>query len=325
MDTQLDKGVFLLSIDTELAWGGVHDGSFRRRSPHYLRTRDVIGRLLRLLDEYEIHATWAVVGHLMLESCKPHGGRKHPEIARPAYSWLRGDWFASDPCANASAAPFWYGPDIVQRILDCGTRQEIGSHGFSHMIVGDPGCSRECFDSELKASREAAKRWGIELKSFVFPRNSIGHLDVLAANGFTSFRGVTKTGYRLLPGTLQRVGRGIENMLPSPAVTAHPRKTGELWDLPATCFYLHRDGWARRAPIAFRVRKSVSGLRKAASERAIHHLWFHPFNLASDPDGLLDGLKAIFAEAARLREQGGLLNPTMGEMAGSLQRASAAS
>lgn len=310
----LNKGTFLLSIDTELAWGGIHDGSFRRRQQMFERTRRTIAGLIQIMERYEIRATWAIVGHLFLESCKPSNGVKHPEIVRPSYPWRSGDWFEDDPCGDVGTDQYWYGPDIVESILKCRVPQEIGSHGFSHVIVGDPGCSRECFDSELKACVEVARAWGITLRSFVYPRNSIGHLDVLAANGFTAYRGLSSAWHQRLPGPARRVGRGADYLLPVPVVTAQPRRAGDLWDLPATCFYLHRDGWARGIPVALRVYRSVLGVRRAAREKSLYHLWFHPFNLASDPDGLLGGLEAIFKEVARLRELGVIENLAMMDM-----------
>jgi hypothetical protein len=57
MNFPLEKGAFLLSIDTELAWGSVHNGSFQGRSGHYARTREVIQRLLELQERYQIRAT----------------------------------------------------------------------------------------------------------------------------------------------------------------------------------------------------------------------------------------------------------------------------
>jgi len=85
--------------------------------------------------------------------------------------------------------------------------------------------------------------------------------------------------------------------------------------MPATCYYLHRDSWARKVPIALRVCKATLGIKRAVNEKSLFHLWFHPFNLASDPDGLLNGLESIFKEVARLRELGKLTNSTMGELA----------
>jgi hypothetical protein len=93
-----------------------------------------------------------------------------------------------------------------------------------------------------------------------------------------------------------------------------------MWDFPASYFYPHRDGWARAIPVGISVRKTRRGLEKAAQRRSIFHLWFHPFNLASDPDGLLQGLGEIFRHVYRLRETGQLVNPTMGDLAESLQQ-----
>lgn len=321
MNKLLEQGSFLLSIDTELAWGGVHNGSFRNRLGHYQRTREAIGRLVDLLERHEIRATWALTGHLFLDRCEAENGVKHPEIARPAYKWFKGDWFDADPCTGVAEDPSWYGPDIVEQIRGCKVPQEIGCHSFSHMIIGDPGCSRECFDSELKACQAEAERWGITLKSFVFPRNIIGHLDVLADNGFTTYRGPAPAWHAGFPTPLRRAARLLESLIPvSPPVTV-PKMEGRLWDLPASYFYPHRDGLGRMIPIGLSVHKAKRGLEKAARRNAMFHLWFHPFNLASDPDGLMRGLQMIFGRVQSLREAGILTNPTMGDLAGSLQAA----
>jgi hypothetical protein len=320
MNVESERGSFVLSIDTELAWGSVHSGSFQDRWEHYGKTRQVIARLLELQEQYEIQATWAVVGHLFLDSCQAIDGVKHPEITRPAYPWFQGDWFDADPCAGFRSDPNWYGPDIIKQIQDCRVPQEIGCHGFSHMIVGDAGCSRECFVSEIQACRAQAEKWGLTLKSFILPRNSVGHLDVLDENGFSAYRGGTPAWFTRFPGRLQKVARLVDSVLPiaPPVVTPRP-VTGNMWDLPASYFYPHRDGWARNVPVGIAVHKSRSGLARAVREKSIFHLWFHPFNLASDPDALLAGLEEIFKEAARLRGRGVLANPTMGGLARSLQ------
>ena len=244
---------------------------------------------------------------------------KHPEITRPSYQWFSGDWFEADPCGSVRSDPFWYGPDIVEQIQNCKVPQEFGCHGFSHMIVGDSGCSRECFESEIRACLKQAKMRGIKLRSFIFPRNSVGHLDVLAENGFIAFRGVAPSWYAGFSGPLCRLARLVDNMLPVPPPVTTPKGEGILWDLPASYFYLHRDGWAKAIPRFVSVRKAKLGLERALQRRAMFHLWFHPFNLASDLDGLLQGLETIFQHVYSLREAGKLINPVMGEFAESLQ------
>ena len=182
-------GIFTLSLDFELIWGTVD----RRGIEGFGRIceverAEVIDRLLQLLAEFEVPATWAIVGHLFLASCSPVGARKHPEIVRPKHSWVTGDWFDHDPGGDESTAPLFFGRSLIQKIRSCRVAQEIGSHSFSHVIFGDPGCSRSTAESELRESVRAARDLGIELRSFVFPRNSIGYLDVFPDYGFSCFR-----------------------------------------------------------------------------------------------------------------------------------------
>lgn len=321
MQPTLSKGAFLLSLDTELAWGGLHNGRFRERESMIQATRPLIGRLLGLLARYDVHATWAVVGHLFLDGC-PAGSVKHPELVRPDYPWIEGDWLDPVPCSTEARDPRWYAPDVIEAILSCPARQEIGSHAFSHVIAGHPGCSRQCFESEVRACVDAARQWGLKLTSFVFPRNSVAHLDVLVEHGFRAFRASTQGGpWTELPGPLGKMARGLRWVTPSAPLTSEPEHRGGLWCLPDTSFYLHREGSAGWLPVRGRVWRTASGLEEAANERRLFHLYLHPFNLASDPDGLLGGLEQIFGIVARLRDRGTLDNPTMGEMASGLDAA----
>jgi hypothetical protein len=322
MNSPLKRGVFVLSLDTELAWGSVHGGSLPQREALFQQARPCISRLLKLLEKYQIHATWALVGHLFLERCQPVNGIKHPEIVRPKYSWYPDDWFLPDPCSRLEDAPFWYGRDIVQWIQSCQVTQEIGCHTFSHIRVGEPGCSRECFASELRACCVEAEKLGLNLQSFVFPRNSVGHLDVLAEAGFLAYRGVAPSLFERLPGITARIFRQLGHFIPLTPPVVLPKKEKGLWNLPASYFYPSTYRWWRIISGISRAYKVKQGLRKAAKKRYIFHLWFHPWNLASQPDKLLSELEAIFAEVCRYRDAGRLDNLTMGELAHSLQEES---
>jgi hypothetical protein len=319
MNSTLTRGVFTLSLDTELAWGSVHAGHLKEREPLFRQTRECIGRLLKLMEKYQIRATWAVVGHLFLERCQPVNGIKHPEIIRPKYGWFPDDWFLPDPCSRLEDAPIWYGRDIIQQILNCQVTQEIGCHTFSHVRVGEQGCSRECFASELRTCSVEAEKLGLTLQSFVFPRNSVGHLDVLAKAGFIAYRGPTFRWFERLPGIVSEIGHLLDNILPVAPPVVLPQRENNLWNLPASYFYPPADrGWGL-LPVSSRVGKVKQGLRQAAKKRRIFHLWFHPFNLASHPEKLLGGLEAIFAEVCRYRDLGLLNNLTMGELGHNLK------
>ncbi|MGH9857413.1 MAG: hypothetical protein ACRD4B_06170, partial [Acidobacteriota bacterium] len=205
---RFERGVFTLSLDFELIWG-----TLDKRGPNGFRSaceterRYVIDRLLELFVEFKIPATWCVVGHLMLDHCVCENGVKHSSIVPPKHSWV-GDWFAHDPCGDEKKFPLFYGRSLVEKIRDCSIPQEIGSHSFSHVIFGDVGCSVETARTELAACVQAARDLNIQMHSFVFPRNSIGHLNVLSENGFRIFRGLEPHWFNHLPSQmLQRLAR----------------------------------------------------------------------------------------------------------------------
>src|SRR5215472_12723949 len=139
----LEQGVFVISIDFELIWGTLDlFGPERFRKACEIERSAVIDRLLQLFVEFEVPATWCILGHLFLDRCRAEEGRKHPEIIRPSHSWQRGDWFEHDPCGSEQSDPLFYGRNLVERIRSCSVPQEIGCHSFSHVIFGDSGCSR---------------------------------------------------------------------------------------------------------------------------------------------------------------------------------------
>ena len=311
------RGVFVFSLDLELAWGAVHRRGYAGRERDFEKTRFVVGELLAMFERHRVQATWAVVGHLLLDACKPEQGRKHPEIVRPEYGTGDFDWFDRDPCSNVDEDPHWYAPDIIRSILDCREPQEIGSHNFSHVMVID-GCSKESLASELKASESAAKRWDLELRSFVFPRNAVGHLDTVASAGYRAFRGVSSDWTSRMPRLLRRPARFVDAFWPGAVASSMPVRQSGMWNIPASYNYLHRSGWGRLVPVSVRVRKSISGLQDAASRGGVFHLWTHPFNLASDPEPLLAGLDEVFHAYAALRDSGLIANATMGELASTL-------
>jgi peptidoglycan/xylan/chitin deacetylase (PgdA/CDA1 family) len=277
---------------------------------------------LALFDRYDIPATWAVVGHLMLERCvRNQQGIAHPDLLPHAYySWFPLDWYCFDPCTTVESAPAWYAPDIVERIRCTRVRHEIGSHSFGHIYYGDPECTPSVAVADLDAALEAAARQGIALKSLVFPRNQVGHLDVLKRFGFRSYRGPEPPLIRTENRALQRAVHFLDQLLALPprAVRAEETLPG-LWNLPGNHFFIARDGMRKMIPMASRVLKGKRGIAQAVETGGLYHLWFHPFNLNEDTEAMMSGLAAIFEYAHRMREQGLLEILTMDDYARRLE------
>ena len=61
------RGTMVLSLDLELSWGRFDAVPVEVLGAESLAERQQIKRFLALLDRYEMPATWAMVGHLMLD------------------------------------------------------------------------------------------------------------------------------------------------------------------------------------------------------------------------------------------------------------------
>lgn len=310
-----DRGAFILSLDFELIWGTLDlfgPAGFQRACK--IERAVVLERLVELLNEYEIPATWCVLGHLFLEGCD---GR-HPEIVRPSHEWVKGDWFGEDPGGTEETAPAFFGRSLIQMIRACPTPQEIGGHSFSHVIFGDPGCSAAAAESDVKASVDAARAMGLELRSFAFPRNRVGHLDALRRHGFQVYRGPGPLWYEQEgnPGLRGRCAHLADVFTAAAPPTVLPiLDPSGLWNVPGSMIYFPSHGLRGLVPMWLRVKRAIKGLEAAAREKRIFHLWFHPTNLADHTEAMFAGLRSILAHAAALREKESITIIPMGALA----------
>ena len=304
---KLERGVFTVSLDFELIWGTLDlFGPERFRPACETERAEVIDRLLDLFCEFDVQATWLVLGHLMLDRCAPENGRKHPEIVRPTHTWHRKDWFQHDPGGSEDGQSIFLGRSLVEKIRACPVPQEIGCHSFSHVIFGDSGCSAETAESEIKASIAAARDLGVEMQSFAFPRNEVGHLDLLSKYGFTCYRGPQPQWYerRTLPAALRRVARSVGVLAAAEPPVVLPEETESgLWNIPGSMIYFPMHGLRKHIPVSLRVKRALKGLKAAAQQKKIFHLWFHPTNLADGTDEMFAGLRSILEHASLLRSR----------------------
>lgn len=282
------NGTFILSLDTEIAWGT--DASDLPRYAHcFDNYRAILRRLVNLLDSYSIPATWAIVGHLLL-----------PE---------------SDPRKRASAQPpHWYhAPYALDWIQGAKTSHEIGTHTFSHVYTDEPATTREVWEQELQTCVNIHREHGLTIRSLVFPRNQVAYLDTLPKFGITSYRGQEHTWYRGLPKRAQRPMHLLDRALglQPPTYDLKTLKVGaNLINLPSSQFLMAYDGIRGRIPTESRVRQARRGIEQAVRKGELYHLWFHPFNLGTS-DAMFDALAQILQLAAEQREKGGLAIMTM--------------
>lgn len=266
--------IVVLSFDTELAWGRPEQGGFAHLTKfHSLRSH--IDGIVEGLDHYEIPVTWAFVGHLLLRGCDGAHEGNAPS----------GRWYSNDPGTSWTESPLWYAPDIVEKVLAAQTAHEIGAHSFSHVPFGLVSAS--VARGELELCRAAFDSWGLKPRSFIFPRQEIGHLQILGEYGYRVFRGGQRIDYgHGLMGKLQKALREVAPWQSAPVVKAK-RVRKDLVSIPGS---MGIDGWGGLSAIKKRVfqKAKLIRLKKTlevwSGQRGILHLHAHPHNFSTPSD-----------------------------------------
>ena len=304
------KPVLVISLDTELLWG------FQRYPQHPVfralkhdpeKGRGVINLLLHLFEKYSIRATWAMVGHLFLDSCRREDGVPHKSMPR-----FKEDWYSLDPCSDLERAPLFYGRDIVEKILESPVKHEIGYHSFSHVLFSE--CSREVAEAELSEGVKLAQRYGITLESFVFPQDKIGHLDCLRKYGFRIYRGRCLSNRNHGRDFLSGSAEWLVNKIVPPLCTPAGLVEG-LWELPASMQFFHRY-------LPFTILPRVkAGVERAIRKKGIFHFFLHPGYLLLNSSWGKD-LEKLLHYASLKRDADEIDIITMGELAEQLDEES---
>ncbi len=174
---------------------------------------------------------------------------------------------------------------------------------------------REAFRTDLAACIAAAAAKGIDLRSFVFPRNSVDYFDVLEEKGFSAFRGHPPDRLTDISEWQRRLYRLIDTISPRPYSAGWPSRRGALLDVPQTYFFDPNSDVANRLGGHAWSWLARRRLRHAVRIGSLFHVWFHTHNLATRSDRALRGLEDLFQEARHQIEEGRLENLTMGALA----------
>jgi peptidoglycan/xylan/chitin deacetylase (PgdA/CDA1 family) len=315
------KGVFTISIDTEIAWGQCDRPLTLSDRGALNRERPIVQRLLALFAEYEIRATWAIVGHLLALNCSKRGSVVHPEIPRPVLLDDGRDWFFQHP-PEQSNDPAWYGRDIVDLIRRAVPTQEIGSHSFCHMPYDEERSNPEAVRADLSAAQAVHEADGLSFDSFIFPRNVVGYRELLVRAGIKGYRGNTSRWYdRIRARPVRRLLHLASYLISSTPPTVKPSLDDiGLVNIPDSMLLMGRNGPRRLITSRALARKGIAGLDGAAKRGDVFHLWFHPSNFADGTEEQFQVLEIILRHADALRREARLEVLTMGDHIRNLTR-----
>jgi hypothetical protein len=297
-------GRFTLSLDCEGLWGMADQSKVLNSSLINRQSLDFAYDLIvATLNKEEIKSTCAFVTAFSLDAetlCDSLSyfneiSKYKPEWFNEILPRLRGGGDALDGFIGGS-----YWRSMMQE------GHEMAWHGTTHMPLDDQTCI-EAVELELQFAKQLFHKLAHTPTSVVFPRNLVGHLDLLHSFGFTTYRASKN----------QNLSSKILNLL-----SEYHVYDGRIYDEP-----IFKDGWnvspagfflnwpyGVRAliPAAVTIKRWKSLLRKAAEKGGYVHMWFHPHNLITAPS-----MQVIFIEIMRevgaLIRQGDLQSVTMAE------------
>ncbi len=316
-------GLFIISLDFELAWGLRRLPNMSSYLPRLIGARAAIRSLLDLFNEYEIHATWAVVGFLFADS----GARLRQYAPKllPRYLDPRLSPYLDLPPEDSHETPdsIFFAPSLIRHIASF-KHQEIGTHTLSHYYCLEPGQNVESFSADLMAACSVARQFGFDLKSLVFPQNQCRaeSLSVCAGAGIVAYRGTPPSWlYRASSleeqSPLRRLGRLLDNYLPISSVITRPLPSpGDQLpiDIPASRL-LRSYSPVLRAFEPLRLARIKREMSLTAKHGRLYHLWWHPWDFGRDTQINLRFLRRILDHYRALHVAYGMESLNMYETA----------
>jgi hypothetical protein len=308
----------VISLDFELFWGMTDATTLDAYRDNIAGERTAIPRMLKLFSEYGIHATWAIVGMLMVRNRTELLSLLPPHDLRPTYPDPRMSTYHYIEQAKLGESEsddiYHYGSSLVEQILKT-PNQELANHTFSHYYAVDGSTNS---DAILARDFDAHA-------SIVFPRNQVSDVafHVLKEKGMTAYRGTENHFlYRARGYQEQNLFiRGLRLLDHYVNISGHHTYTlknenlkFKIVNVPASRFlrpYMKTLAWLEPLRL-LRIKRAMT---YAAKRGEIFHLWWHPHNFGINQEQNFKNLTTILEHFKMLQEKYGMRSASMREIA----------
>ena len=307
----MTNGKLVISLDFEIYWGVRDAVKLKNYKAHLLGVHESIPLLLSLFKKYSINATFATVGFLFFKN-KNELCNNLPEKKPQYFNSNLSPYHAHLQSIgnDEKEDPFHFGFNLIEQIINAG--QEIGCHTFSHYYCLEKGQSTEDFREDIAAAKQIASENGIDLKSFVFPRNQYNkdYINVCNEMGFTSFRGNEKSwlfssethGFMM---ALRRPFRLLDsyiNLSGFNCYSSADMKKYKIINIPSSRF-LRPYSKSVKAFENLRLKRITNSMDYAAKNGLAYHLWWHPHNFGNNVSENFSFLEKILIHYKKLNEE----------------------
>ncbi|MCK5027255.1 MAG: polysaccharide deacetylase family protein [Candidatus Pacebacteria bacterium] len=317
----MKKGVFTISIDYEFAWGYADKKLTRSDRERIEGEVKIVERLLTLFEKYNIPATWAIVGHLLECDCNWEKKLPHSEYPRPIFTEEKRDWFFQHPEKGDLQDVLWFDTKgLIKKIAGSKVNHEIGSHSYAHIIYNKSLTNGLAIGVDIENMKRIHTKHNLPYDSFVFPRNIGSYHTQLAKAGVKYYRGNSRKWYSGFSGSVCRIGHLVDQFLPFGRVVVPCVHSSGLINVPDSMLLLGRNGLRKTIKSSWVVRKALAGIKKAARQKKVFHLWFHPSNFSYDTETQFRIFEEILKEVKHLQVKGSLDVMTMCEIGSSVKK-----
>lgn len=296
------RAVFTLSVDCEGLWGMADNAAvIEGGAINQASLTEAYAVLRQTLERYQVKATAAFVSCFAVpqEALRD----RIPLFERMAAA--NPAWFKHILSALKSGAlAGWSGASFYRAMAAAG--HEMAWHGTTHQSLADDA-SAETIALEMELMPQLFAELGAAPGSIVFPRNRVGHLDLLRRQGFDCYRAALPGGLRSRLLALANEWNVLDSRVHEQPVVA-----GGWHKSPAGHFLNWPSGIRRTVPPAVTVRRWTHMLDLAINCGGYVHMWFHPHNLITAP-AMRQAFVEIIRHVGERAARGEIANLTMSE------------
>lgn len=303
-----NNGTLVISLDFELIWGVFDTVIIDSKMQYFLNTRKVIPKILHLFKASSINATWATVGMLFNENWAEW--ERNIAEQKPDYTnSILSSYEYGDAIKSKGYNELCFAPQLILDIIKT-SGQEMATHTYSHYYCLENGQGPVAFRQDLEQAIKMANKFGVDMKSLVFPRNQIKeeYLSICADLGITNVRSNPDSWYwndTSKSGLLTKIARTAD------AYTSLGKKTYPISDLKiklnlpleqkASRFLRPVESQPKLRKLKLdRIKKEMTS---AAKNSEIYHLWWHPHNFGDQPEKSMNDLSEIIKHFEFLRSK----------------------
>jgi peptidoglycan/xylan/chitin deacetylase (PgdA/CDA1 family) len=323
------NGILIISLDFELYWGVRDKVTIEQYEKNLQGVRRAVQEMLSMFCEYDIHATWAIVGFLFFEdidTLKKNFPKILPNYADTVLSPYK---YINDSVKLDFS--YHFAPDLIDIILTLTSKgQEIGTHTFSHYFCLEKGQSSDAFKEDIYTAMKVAKNKGIHLKSLVFPRNqyNLESLQILHELGIKCYRGNEKSIFYKAANTKEfnfKIRRAFR------LLDSYINLGGHHTYDPYKCIWIDRPfnipssrylrPYTKKFSFldSFRLKRITKAMDEAALNHKVFHIWWHPHNFGNYVYENISFLKKILEHFSKLRKIYGMESLNMSELSNYLE------